>query len=135
MNNLTIVGRLTKDAELSYMKGNGVPVLKFYVAVERKYQKDRNNKKVDFIPCEAIGKHVEGLAKHMQKGILASLQGEIHFEPYQDKQGNKLTFTKMHVENITILQFKEGIKQQKGKKIEALDPQGFQSIDEDDLPF
>lgn len=135
MNNLTIVGRLTKDAELSYMKGNGVPVLKFYVAVERKYQKDRNNKKVDFIPCEAIGKHCEGLTKHMQKGILVSLQGEQHYEPYTDNKGNKLTFAKMHVENINILQFKEGIKQQKGKKIEPLDPQGFQSIDDDDIPF
>lgn len=127
MNNLTIVGRLTKDAELSYMKGNGVPVLKFYVAVERKFQKDRNNKKVDFIPCEAIGKHVEGLAKHMQKGILASFQGEIHFEPYQDKQGNKLTFTKMHVENINILQFKDGMKKEKGKT--------FEPIDDNELPF
>lgn len=127
MNNLTIVGRLTKDAELSYMKGNGVPVLKFYVAVERKFQKDRNNKKVDFIPCEAIGKHVEGLAKHMQKGILASLQGEIHFEPYVKKDGTKDTFSKMHVENITILQFKEGMKKEKGKT--------FEPIEDVNLPF
>lgn len=127
MNNLTVVGRLTKDAELSYMKGNGVPVLKFYVAVERKFQKDRNNKKVDFIPCESIGKHNENLAKHMQKGILVALQGEQHYDEYTDKDKNKRTFAKMHVENINILQFKEGMKKEKGKT--------FEPIDTNDLPF
>lgn len=128
MNNLTVVGRLTKDSELSYMKGNGVPVLKFYVAVERKFQKDRNNKKVDFIPCESIGKHCEGLVNHMQKGVLVSLQGEVHFEPYTDKDGTNRIFTKMQVENINILEFKKkDVPKEKGKT--------FEPINDDSLPF
>ena len=49
MNNLVLVGRTTKDADLSYMKGNGVPVMKFTLAVERKFQKDKKEKVVDFI--------------------------------------------------------------------------------------
>lgn len=128
MNNLTVVGRLTKDSELSYMKGNGVPVLKFYVAVERKFQKDRKNKKVDYIPCESIGKHCEGLVNYMEKGVLVSLQGEIHFEPYQNQKGEKLTFTKMQVENINILEFKK--KEQLKEKGKTFEP-----IDTDDMPF
>lgn len=127
MNNLNVVGRLTKDAELSYIKGSGVPALKFYVAVERKYQKDKNNKKVDYIPCESIGKHAETLAQYMVKGSLVNLIGEIHFEPYE-KNGQKLTFTKMYVENLRLLESrKEKPKDTKGKT--------FEPIDTDDIPF
>ena len=128
MNNLTVVGRLTKDSELSYMKGNGVPVLKFYVAVERKFQKDRKNKKVDFIPCESIGKHCESITQYLEKGVLVSLQGEIHFEPYTDKDGANRTFTKMQVENINILEFKKkDTPKEKGKT--------FEPIHDESLPF
>lgn len=127
MNNLTIVGRLTKDAELSYIKGSGVPAMKFYVAVPRKYQKDKNNKKVDYIPCESIGKHGESLCEHLTKGSLVELIGEIHFEPYE-KNNQKLTFTKMHVEHINLLESrKEKPKDTKGKS--------FEPIDIDNIPF
>ncbi len=103
MNNLNVVGRLTKDAELKFIKGTGTPVTTFYVAVERKYQKDKNNKKSDFIPCELIGKGAENLTKYMVKGTLVNVIGEIHLENYKDAQGNDKTFTKMHVENIRLL--------------------------------
>lgn len=128
MNNLNVVGRLTKDAELSYIKGSGVPAMKFYVAVERKYQKDKNNKKVDYIPCESIGKHCETLTEHMTKGSLVNLIGEIHFEPYTDKEtGKKLTFCKMYVENLRLLESrKDKPKDTKGKSFEPVD---------EDIPF
>lgn len=102
MNCLNLVGRLTKDAELSYMKGSGVPVLKFYVATDRKYQKDKNNKKTDFIPCELIGKFAESIAQYMVKGSLVHNIGEIHIDKYT--VGNETRdFTKMHVENVRVL--------------------------------
>lgn len=103
MNNLNVTGRLTKDAELSYIKGTGTPVAKFYVAVERKFQKDKNNKKSDFIPCELIGKVAENLTQHLVKGSLVNVIGEIHLDDYQTQQGEKRIFTKMHVENIRLL--------------------------------
>lgn len=135
MNNLNVTGRLTKDAELSYIKGSGVPAMKFYVAVERKYQKDKNNKKVDYIPCESIGKHCEKLVESMTKGSLVNLIGEIHFEPYE-KNGQKLTFCKMYVENLRLLESrKDKPKDTKGKSYQPLQPDGFQAIDNDDIPF
>lgn len=124
MNNLNVVGRLTKDAELSYIKGSGVPALKFFVAVERKYQKDKNKKKVDYIPCESIGKHAEILAQYMVKGSLVNLIGEIHFEPYE-KNDQKLTFTKMYVENLRLLESRKP-KDENGKTFTPCD---------EDIPF
>jgi single-stranded DNA-binding protein len=40
-------GRLTKDAELTSIGMNNTPKLMFSIAVERAYQKDKNNKVVD----------------------------------------------------------------------------------------
>ena len=63
----------------------------------------------------------------MIKGSLVNLIGEIHFEPYQ-KDGQKLTFTKMYVEYIRLLDSrKETPKDTKGKT--------FEPIDTDDIPF
>lgn len=103
MNNLNVTGRLTKDAELSYIKGTGTPVAKFYVAVERKFQSDNNNKKIDYIPCELIGKVAEKLTQYLVKGSLVNVIGEIHLYDYQTESGEKRIFTKMHVENIRLL--------------------------------
>ena len=49
MNKIILTGRTTKNAELSYLPGVGTPKMAFSLAVERNYQKDKNNKKVDFI--------------------------------------------------------------------------------------
>ena len=54
MNKIILTGRLTKNAELSYLPSVGTPKMAFSLAVERNYQKDKNNKKVDFINCEML---------------------------------------------------------------------------------
>ena len=55
MNKILLTGRLVKDAEMSFLPGTGMPKVTFTVATDRAYQKDKNNKKVDFIPAEMIG--------------------------------------------------------------------------------
>ena len=57
MNKIIISGRLVRDSELSYIASTATPKISFTLAVERNYQKDKNNKKVDFINMEMIGKH------------------------------------------------------------------------------
>ena len=57
MNKILLSGRLTKDAELGYISWTGTPKASFSLAVEINYQKDKHNKKVDFITCEMIWKH------------------------------------------------------------------------------
>ena len=46
MNKVILSGGVTKDAELNFLT-NGTPKMMFNLAVERSYQKDKNNKKVD----------------------------------------------------------------------------------------
>ena len=126
MNKILLTGRLVKDAEMSFLPGTGMPKVTFTVATDRAYQKDKNNKKVDFIPAEMIGKHVEKLAQYLTKGKMIGLEGELNIDQYE-KNGEKKSFTKVKVDR---LEFLGGGKQE-------YDPKGrFEEVlDDDSLPF
>ena len=126
-NQVLLTGRLTKDAELSFLPGTGMPKVTFTLAVDRNYQKDKNNKKVDFIPAEMIGKHVEKLSQYLTKGKMVLTIGELNIDQYE-KAGAKKSFTKVKVDRLEFLG---------GGKQEDHDPTGkFKEVlMEDDLPF
>ena len=122
-----LTGRLVKDAEMSFLPGTGMPKIAFTMAIDRAYQKDKNSKKVDFIPCEQIGKHVEKLAQYLTKGKMIGVEGELNIDQYE-KDGAKKSFTKVKVGRLEFLG---------GGKQEDHDPTGkFKEVlDDDDLPF
>ena len=59
MNNVVIVGRLTKDPELRYIPGSGTPVATFTLAIDRDYKNRDGSTTTDFIPVEIMGKPAE----------------------------------------------------------------------------
>ena len=122
-----LTGRLVKEAEMSFLPGTGMPKITFTIAVDRAYQKDKNNKKVDFIPAEMIGRHVEKLAQYLTKGKQILVIGELNIDQYE-KDGQKKSFTKVKVDRLEFLG---------GGKQEGHDPTGkFKEVlDDDDLPF
>ena len=126
MNKILLTGRLVKDAEMSFLPGTGMPKITFTIAVDRAYQKDKNNKKVDFIPVEMLGSHTEKLAQYVTKGKMIGITGELHIDQYE-KDGQKKSFTKV---NADRLEFLGGGKQE-------YDPKGrFEEVlDDDSLPF
>ena len=127
MNRVILVGRTTKDAELGFIGATGTPKMTFTLAVERNYQKDKNNKKVDFINCEMIGKHTENLCQYVTKGKQILVEGELNIDNYE-KDGEKRSFTKVKVDR---LEFLGGATTE--KKTEELN---FQEVDVDeDIPF
>ena len=127
MNKIVLTGRLVRDAELSYIASTATPKMSFSMAVERNYQKDKNNKKVDFINCEQLGKHVENLCQYVTKGKQILVEGELNIDNYE-KDGEKRSFTKVKVDR---LEFLSGATTE--KKTEELN---FQEVDVDeDIPF
>lgn len=131
MNKIIISGRLVRDSELSYIASTATPKMNFSLAVERNYQKDKNNKKVDFINCEMIGKHTENLCQYVTKGKQILVEGELNIDNYE-KDGEKRSFTKVKVDR---LEFLGSATTEKKTNTDTLDPQGFQAIDDDDIPF
>ena len=127
MNVINLTGRVVKDCELSMLPGTGTAKISFTLCVERKYQKDKNNKKVDFIPVEMLGAHTEKLAQYLTKGKQILVIGELNIDQYE-KDGVKKSFTKVKVDRLEFLG---------GGKQEDHDPTGkFKEVLMDDsLPF
>ena len=102
MNKVILVGRVVRDSELSYIASTATPKMSFSIAVERNYQKDKNNKKVDFINMEMIGQHTEKLAQYVTKGKAILVEGELNIDNYE-KDGERRSFTKVKVDRLEFL--------------------------------
>ena len=128
MNKIILTGRTTKNAELSYLPNIWTPKISFSLAIERNYQKDKNNKKVDFINCEMLGKHTENLCQYVTKGKAILVEGELNIEQYE-KDGEKRSYTKVKVDKLEFLSSSSN-EQREDNKINS-----FKEISNDDIPF
>ena len=142
MNSVVIIGRLSKDPELKYIPGTGTAVASCSIAVSRDYTKKDGTKETDFIPFEVMGKSAEYMANYLNKGRLVAIQGSIRVDRYKDQAGQDKTFTKIAVKNIQSLESSKTKEAKENGTFEpsfeppqGLDPQGFQAIDDDDIPF
>ena len=132
MNKVILVGRVVRDSELSYIASTSTPKMSFSIAVERNYQKDKNNKKVDFINCEQLGKHVENLCQYVTKGKQILVEGELNIDNYE-KDGEKRSFTKVKVDR---LEFLGGATTERKANTDTLEFTDFQEVnDDEDIPF
>lgn len=101
MNQLTLIGRLTKDPE-SRPVGEKI-ACKFTIAVDREYKDREGNKITDFIPCDAIGQPAEFICNYITKGRLVAIQGAMNVDQYIDSEGNQKSFTKCAVRSVQAL--------------------------------
>ena len=132
MNKVILVGRVVRDSELNYIASNATPKMSFSMAVERNYQKDKNNKKVDFINCEQLGKHTENLCQYVTKGKQILVEGELNIDNYE-KDGEKRSFTKVKVDR---LEFLSNATTEKKTNTDTLEFTDFQEVnDDEDIPF
>jgi single-strand DNA-binding protein len=106
LNKIQLVGRLTKDPELTFAPGTGNAICKFTLAVNRpKFDKNKPQE-ADFINCVCFGKKGEAVANYVQKGHLFGLSGRLQISKYVDKEGNNRYSTDVIVEDIDFLQSK-----------------------------
>lgn len=133
VNNVVLIGRLTKDPELRYIPNSGTAVATFSLAVDRDYKKQDGTKDTDFIPIEVIGKTAEFCANYLSKGRLVAIQGSIKIDRYQTQAGENKTFTKVNVRKINALDFKNNEGSQSYDNSSAIE--GFHAIDDDDILF
>ena len=113
MNNVNLLGRLTKDPELQYT-GQGKPFTRFNIAV------NRIGEGADFINCVAWEKTAETIAEYFKKGQRILVQGSIRTGSYE-KNGQTIYTTDVLVSRF---EFIESNKQ--GEK---------KYDDEDEFPF
>jgi single-strand DNA-binding protein len=96
MNQVTLIGNLTKDLEVKEFAGS--KVYNGTLAVARSYTKD----KTDFIPISIWGQLGETVAKYNGKGSKLLVQGDLNI----DQVGEKY-FTKVNVRDVEFLTSKK----------------------------
>ena len=84
MNNVSLIGRLTKDPQIRYTTNNTM-VASFFLAVNRSY-KTQEEQTANFIPIVAYGKTAEFAKNYFIKGEQIGLTGRINTRNYEDKQ-------------------------------------------------
>ena len=88
INNVVLVGRMTRDAELRHTPQNQ-PVASFNLAVNRNFKNGNGDREADFINCTAWGKTAETIAEYLRKGRRIALQGRISVSSYEQNGETK----------------------------------------------
>jgi len=128
LNQITLLGRLTKDVELRKTP-NDTSVASFTIAVDRDFQSGGSERQADFIPVVAWKNNAEFVSKWFSKGSLICLSGSLQMRNWEDKQGNKRVTAEVLMERCWFA----GSKSEKATQNPAAD---FTELpDEEDLPF
>ena len=144
INNVTLVGRLTKDAELKYTPANQA-VSQFTLAVNRTFKNANGERETDFINCVIWRQAAENLANLAKKGALLGVTGRIQTRNYENAQGQRVYVTEVVAENFQMLESRNQQQgqqqaQQQAKQQQVKQPDPFAggtptSLNDDDLPF
>ncbi|WP_103171579.1 single-stranded DNA-binding protein [Paracoccus sp. SY] len=93
MKNLTIAGRITRDA-VTRSTQQGEKVTGFSVAVDDGYGQ---NKRAMFFDCSLWGKRGDSLAQHLTKGSQVTVSGDLSTREHEGK-----TYLTIRVADLTL---------------------------------
>jgi single-strand DNA-binding protein len=102
INQVTLVGRLTKDPELR-ITPEGTPVVNLTLAVNRQFKNQNGDYETDFVHCTIWRKTAENTANYCRKGSVLGVTGKIHTRNYQNQEGKKVYVTEVVAENVQFL--------------------------------
>lgn len=106
LNDVKIVGRLTKDPELRFTT-QGAAVCRFRVAVGRSY-KDRNSnewrEEVAYVPCTVWRETAERCGSRLKKGSPVFIEGRLKTKEWQTKEGQKRSDLELDILKIQFLE-------------------------------
>ena len=146
MNNVVLIGRLTRDPELSYTPNTQTAACRLTLAVDRP-KKQGEDAGADFIRITVWGKQAETCDRYLAKGRQVAVMGRIHTGSYKNRAGETVYTTEVVAERVEFIgsasenSRSDGRNQQNGRTAQPYNstPQnanfgGFSSMD-DDVPW
>ena len=103
INNVVLVGRMTRDAELRYTPSNQA-VATFSLAVNRNFKNQNGEREADFINVVIWRQQAENLANWAKKGALIGVTGRIQTRSYDNQQGQRDYVTEVVAESFQLLE-------------------------------
>ena len=104
MNNVILMGRLTKDPDVRTSQ-NGVVSARFTLAVDRHSKTDPNA--ADFPSCVAFGKTAEVVRDYLKKGVKIAVQGRMQTSSFKDEEGKDVYRTDVVVLGVEFCERKQ----------------------------
>ena len=102
MNSVILIGRLTRDPELSYTPNNQTPVCKFTIAVDRP-RRNGEDTGADFIRITVWNKQAETCDRYLTKGRQVCVSGRIQTGSYKNKEGVTVYTTDVVADRVEFL--------------------------------
>lgn len=137
MNKVILVGRLTKEPELKFIKGSGTAVTTFSMAVDRRFKKE-GQQEADFINIVIWGKQAEATAKYTAKGKLIGVSGRLEIRSYE-KDGSRRYVTEVIADEVQFIEWadkNEGNNSNSNKPLSDSDlGLGVTPVEDDSIPF
>lgn len=136
MNKVELTGRLTRDVEIRYTKGeNPMAVANFTIAVKRKF-KPEGEPEADFIPCVSFGKSAEFSSKYFKKGMMVGITGRIQTSSWKDDKGQTYFKTVVIIEEHEFLESKASFES-RAVNTSIGQEAGYttENVEDDDFPF
>ena len=134
MNQVNLIGRLTRDPEMRYSQGeNSMAIARFTLAVDRRFKRQGDEQTADFINCVAFGKTAEVIEKYVTQGTKIAATGEWRTGSYTNKDGQKVYTNDCNVSNIEFCESKGSSQQTVRQEPSQTDSDGFMHIPDDDL--
>ena len=130
INNVVLVGRLTRDPELRYTQSN-TAVATFNMAVNRNFKAQNGEYEADFINCVMWRQSAENLSNWAKKGMLLAIVGRIQTRNYEGNDGKRVYITEVVAESFRLLASREKHNQ---ASMDQQMPPGYE-VNEDNLPF
>lgn len=134
INNVVLVGRLTKEPELRYIP-SGSAVTNFTLAVDKGLSREKKAEfeskgqpTADFINVVVWGKPAENAAQYLAKGRLTGVQGSIQTRSWEAQDGTRKYATEVLANNVQFLEWGD-------KKENSSNSQDFSEVSNDDIPF
>ena len=136
INNVVLMGRLTRDVDLRYSRQNQA-VGQFTIAVNRNFKNQNGEYDADFINCVIWGKSAENFANWTKKGNLVGITGRVQTRNYENQQGQRVYVTEVVAESFQLLEKRDNSANQNSMAEQM--PPSFagdpMDIKDDDLPF
>lgn len=146
MNNVSIIGRITKDIELRATT-SGLPAVSMFIAINNGKDKDGNERPADFPKVYVYDKQAENINEYCHKGSLVGITGRIKTRTWDKEDGTKGYETYILASRVHFLDTKasEGAgipepdyvpsKEEKEENDPFADFGESVEISDDDLPF
>lgn len=103
MNNVVLVGRLTKNPEIIESKSSSSKKTVVTVAVTRNYKNTDGFYETDFIRCVLWNAIAASTCEYCHKGDVVGIKGRIENRSYENQESEKKYLTEIIVEKITFL--------------------------------